>query len=236
MSATSAGWYHPTHGTKTFSWSFSGNFHVTQVFKDPGFFKLTDKILLNNYCDGDTMTYDQYKRGELDDHGSLKNDLLRNGWLMKTIDQSFGDKKVCSLVYTRGYPLSVASARKAVESASLYIPADKDSKYSIELWDGVSRTILLALTLSLTPAAFAAETIVIPVQDMLFVCPDFDDAPDFNLNRGINGQGDFIGDKKPTKKTKSRKETEKELVSLVEMLYPNAKVRVIGDNLVIRMP
>jgi len=98
------------------------------------------------------------------------------------------------------------------------------------------RTILLALTLSLTPAAFAAETIVIPVQDMLFVCPDFDDAPDFNLNRGINGQGDFIGDKKPTKKTKSRKETEKELVSLVEMLYPTAKVRVIGDNLVIRIP
>ena len=142
MSASSAGWYHPTHGIKIFSWSFSGNFHVTQVFKDPGFFKLTDKILLNNYCDGDTMTYDQYKRGELDDHGSLKNDLLRDGWLMKTIDQSFGDKKVCSLVYTRGYPLSVASARKAVEIASLYIPADKDSKYSIELWDGVSRKIL----------------------------------------------------------------------------------------------
>jgi hypothetical protein len=71
---------------------------------------------------------------------------------------------------------------------------------------------------------------------MLFVCPDFDDAPDFNLNRSINGQGDFIGDKKPARKTKSRKETEKELVNLVEMLYPNAKVRVIGDNLVIRMP
>jgi len=139
---SSAGWYHPTHGIKTFSWSFSGNFHVTQVFKDPGFFKLTDKILLNSYCDGDPMTYDSYKRGELDDHGTLKYDLLKSGWLMKTIEKAFGDQKICSLSYTKGYPLSVASAKKAVETASLYIPADKDSKYTIELWDDVSRKTL----------------------------------------------------------------------------------------------
>jgi len=98
------------------------------------------------------------------------------------------------------------------------------------------KSLLLALTLTLTPSAVAAETIIIPVQDMLFVCPDFDDAPDFNLNRGINGQGEFIGDKKTPKKTKSRKEVERELVDLIEVLYPTAKVRIIGDNLIIRIP
>lgn len=98
------------------------------------------------------------------------------------------------------------------------------------------KSLLLAFVCTLTPSAVAAETIVIPVQDMLFVCPDFDDAPDFDLNRGINGQGEFIGNKKTPKKIKTRREVERELISLIEALYPTAKVRIIGDNLIIRIP
>jgi hypothetical protein len=97
------------------------------------------------------------------------------------------------------------------------------------------KSLILSLTLLFTPAAFAAETIVIPVQDMLFVCPDWDDAPDFNLNSSLNGR-DFIGEKKRSNKTKSRRDVERELVSLIEALYPTAKVRIVGDNLVIRIP
>ena len=97
------------------------------------------------------------------------------------------------------------------------------------------KSLLLAFVCTLTPSAVAAETIVIPVQDMLFVCPDFDDAPDFDLNQSVNGR-DFIGDKKTPKKTKTRREVERELISLIEALYPTAKVRIIGDNLIIRIP
>jgi hypothetical protein len=97
------------------------------------------------------------------------------------------------------------------------------------------KTLLLSLIVSITPAAAATEIIVIPVQDMLFVCPDWDDAPDFDLNASLRG-GRFIGDKKPPNEKKSRKETEKELVNLIEMLYPTAKVRVVGDNLIIKIP
>ena len=96
------------------------------------------------------------------------------------------------------------------------------------------KSLLLAFVCTLTPSAVAAETIVIPVQDMLFVCPDFDDAPDFDLNQSVNGR-DFIGDKK-TPKTKTRREVERELISLIEALYPTAKVRIVGDNLIIRIP
>lgn len=98
------------------------------------------------------------------------------------------------------------------------------------------KSLLLAFVCTLTPSAVASETIVIPVQDMLFVCPDFDDAPDFDLNRGINGQGEFIGNKKTPKKIKTRREVERELISLIEALYPTAKVRIVGDNLIIRIP
>ena len=97
------------------------------------------------------------------------------------------------------------------------------------------KSLLLAFVCTLTPSAVAAETIVIPVQDMLFVCPDFDDAPDFDLNQSVNGR-DFIGDKKTPKKTKTRREVERELISLIEALYPTAKVRIVGDNLIIRIP
>lgn len=97
------------------------------------------------------------------------------------------------------------------------------------------KSLLLAFVCTLTPSAVAAETIVIPVQDMLFVCPDFDDAPDFDLNQSVNGR-DFIGDKKTPKKTKTRRDVERELISLIEALYPTAKVRIIGDNLIIRIP
>ena len=96
------------------------------------------------------------------------------------------------------------------------------------------KSLLLAFVCTLTPSAATAETIVIPVQDMLFVCPDFDDAPDFDLNQSVRGR-DFIGNKK-TPKTKTRREVERELISLIEALYPTAKVRIVGDNLIIRIP
>ena len=92
------------------------------------------------------------------------------------------------------------------------------------------KTLLLSLIVSITPAAAAAEIIVIPVQDMLFVCPDWDDAPDFDLNAGLGG-GRFIGDKKPIKFSK---EKEKELLALLQEFFPDSKLKIWNGNLIVK--
>ncbi len=43
------------------------------------------------------------------------------------------------------------------------------------------KSVIVSLSLLLSTPAVAAETIIIPVQDLLMTIPNFDNAPDFNL-------------------------------------------------------
>ena len=61
--------------------------------------------------------------------------------------------------------------------------------------------IFLCISLLTSPVLASSQVKIIPIQDILFLVPDFDDAPDFNLNQGITQSGSFIGNKKPTKLT-----------------------------------
>jgi hypothetical protein len=129
-----AGWYHPTHGMQKFTWSWSrnnSNVHTTQIFKDPEFFKLNSKILLNDYCDGDEKLFQEYKTGKKDEHIELVFDLLTDGgWIKK--DKETGSK-ICTLAYNKKSSSSMVNVKKAVSLASLHIPADKDGDYTIQL-------------------------------------------------------------------------------------------------------
>jgi hypothetical protein len=95
--------------------------------------------------------------------------------------------------------------------------------------------ILLSLLLIVSPVlaspVLASPPVkIIPIQDILFLVPDFDDAPDFDLNAGIT-QGRFIGDKKPVKMSKDK---EKELLALLQEFFPGSKLKIWNGNLIVK--
>ena len=61
------------------------------------------------------------------------------------------------------------------------------------------KKLLLILCLLFTPAA-KAETIILPVQDLLYIIPNFK-APKFNFNAALQ-YSNIIGDLKKTKREK----------------------------------
>ena len=91
--------------------------------------------------------------------------------------------------------------------------------------------IFLCISLLASPVLASSQVKIIPIQDILFLVPDFDDAPDFNLNQGITQSGSFIGNKKPTKLTK---EKEKELLELLQEFFPGSKLKIWNGNLIVR--
>ena len=91
--------------------------------------------------------------------------------------------------------------------------------------------IVLCVFLFASPVIASSQVKIIPIQDILFLVPDFDDAPDFNLNQGITQSGSFIGNKKITKLTK---EKEKELLELLKEFFPNSKLKIWNGNLVVK--
>lgn len=94
--------------------------------------------------------------------------------------------------------------------------------------------IFLCISLLTSPVVASSpssQVKIIPIQDILFLVPDFDDAPDFNLNQGITQSGNFIGNKKPTKLTK---EKEKELLELLQEFFPGSKLKIWNGNLIVR--
>jgi hypothetical protein len=96
------------------------------------------------------------------------------------------------------------------------------------------KSMIVSLSLLLSTPAVAAETVVIPIHDLLMTIPNFDNAPDFNLNESLNG-GMPIGN--PTKaKRESRKERERRLIELVQEMYPDATIRIWNGNLIVRIP
>jgi hypothetical protein len=90
--------------------------------------------------------------------------------------------------------------------------------------------ILLSLLLIVSPVLASPPVKIIPIQDILFLVPDFDDAPDFDLNAGIT-QGRFIGDKKPVKISKDK---EKELLALLQEFFPDSKLKIWNGNLIVK--
>jgi hypothetical protein len=90
--------------------------------------------------------------------------------------------------------------------------------------------ILLSLLLIVSPVLASPPVKIIPIQDILFLVPDFDDAPDFDLNAGIT-QGRFIGDKKPVKMSKDK---EKELLALLQEFFPGSKLKIWNGNLIVK--
>ena len=90
--------------------------------------------------------------------------------------------------------------------------------------------ILLSVLLIVSPVLASPPVKIIPIQDILFLVPDFDDAPDFDLNAGIT-QGRFIGDKKPVKMSKDK---EKELLALLQEFFPDSKLKIWNGNLIVK--
>jgi hypothetical protein len=96
------------------------------------------------------------------------------------------------------------------------------------------KSMIISLSLLLSTPAMAAETVVIPIQDLLMTIPNFDNAPDFNLNESLNG-GMPIGNSTKEKR-ESRKERERRLIELLQEMYPDAKIRIWNGNLIVRIP
>jgi hypothetical protein len=93
-----------------------------------------------------------------------------------------------------------------------------------------------ALVLSLVLASSAmAETIVVPVQDLLFEIPQFNGAPQFGLNEALNGSWTPENPKKTDRKTK--REQERKLINMLWDVYPDAEsIRIWNGNAIIRLP
>ena len=89
--------------------------------------------------------------------------------------------------------------------------------------------ILIAFSIATTSVA---ETIILPIQDLLMDIPSFE-GPKFDLNSAINGtQNSSI--KKPAK---DKKAFERKILSIAWDMYPDALyIRVLQGNLIIKLP
>jgi hypothetical protein len=90
-------------------------------------------------------------------------------------------------------------------------------------------TFLLAISLMFVPKA-SAETIIIPIDDLIFTHTNFD-APEFSLNSAINGRLEIR-----ERNTRNRSSNKEKVINLIEDLYPNAKsIRIWKNNVIIRL-
>ena len=95
---------------------------------------------------------------------------------------------------------------------------------------------LAALILSLVLAMpVMGTTIVVPVSDLLFEVPQFDNAPIFNLNQALNGN--WTPENPSKKDRKTQKELERKLIDLMWDEYPDAEsIRIWRGNIIIKLP
>jgi len=95
------------------------------------------------------------------------------------------------------------------------------------------KSIIAALFIS---ASASAETIIIPVQDLVFEAPNFTNAPNFNLGRsGL--RDNFVRETPKQMDRKTRKELERKLIDLMREEYPDAQsIRIWNGNMIVRMP
>jgi hypothetical protein len=93
--------------------------------------------------------------------------------------------------------------------------------------------ILAIITCLLFAPLAKAETIIIPVQDLLIEIPNFK-APTYGFNAGLNGQY-TVTDIPKTKR--DRKAQEKKLINMVYDIYPDAEsVRIWNGTFIIKLP
>jgi uncharacterized protein YcfL len=93
------------------------------------------------------------------------------------------------------------------------------------------KLIILFITLLISSASHS-ETLIIPIQDLLFEVPNFD-APKFNINQAVNGQYDV---KLPEKQKRSTKNIEKKMIRLAYDIYPDAQsIRIFNGNFIIKL-
>jgi hypothetical protein len=94
-------------------------------------------------------------------------------------------------------------------------------------------TIIVFSFLCSTPAK--AETLILPVSDLLFEITNFNNAPEFYLNQAMAGQN-FLGDLQKLPKEK-RKKIEKQLIDIVWEYYPDAtSIRLFRGNILVTLP
>jgi hypothetical protein len=92
----------------------------------------------------------------------------------------------------------------------------------------------ILLSLMLTGSA-CAETLVIPVQDLLFEIPQFTNAPQFNLGGALQGQWTPETPKRTDRPT--QRQLEKKLINMLWDEYPDAEsIRIWHGSVIIRLP
>lgn len=92
----------------------------------------------------------------------------------------------------------------------------------------------LIAALLLTTSA-SAETIIIPVQDLMFEVPNFTNAPKFELGAALNGN--FVPETPQRMDRKTKRELEKKLINIMWDEYPDAQsIRIWNGNMIVRMP
>lgn len=94
------------------------------------------------------------------------------------------------------------------------------------------KSLIAALLLT---ASASAETIIIPVQDLMFEVPNFTNAPKFELGAALNGN--FVPETPQRMDRKTKRELEKKLISMMWDEYPDAQsIRIWNGNMIVRMP
>ena len=94
------------------------------------------------------------------------------------------------------------------------------------------KSMIAALLLT---ASASAETIIIPVQDLMFEVPNFTNAPKFQLGAALNGN--FVPETPQRMDRKTKRELEKKLISIMWDEYPDAQtIRIWNGNMIVRMP
>ena len=89
------------------------------------------------------------------------------------------------------------------------------------------------LSLSFFVSNGNAETIIIPVQDLLYEIPNFE-SPKYDLNAGLNGQYSVSGN---IKEKRSQKKIEEKIQTIVYDFYPDAtSVRIWRGNVIVTLP
>lgn len=94
------------------------------------------------------------------------------------------------------------------------------------------KSLIAALLLT---ASASAETIILPVQDLMFEVPNFTNAPKFELGAALNGN--FVPETPQRMDRKTKRELEKKLINIMWDEYPDAQsIRIWNGNMIVRMP
>lgn len=95
---------------------------------------------------------------------------------------------------------------------------------------------VFAVILFVTPVGGGSQTFVVDVRDLLMEIPQFDNAPDFNLQNSLTG-GSPIGYSAAYGRRLTRAEREAAVIDLMWSIHPNAQsITIWQGKLFIRLP